>query len=152
MGIRGSLTLVSAEYVEAKRAGKEADDLEGGESFSIEKDFGLFHEAVRDEKGPIRFLIQGDVADEPFDRPDDEEDMCDGTYFAHVSAETVREIDALLKKKYHRGWMIGRIRQLCPVAVQHKQGRDDLYATFDEVTRAYALAASRGMALQVLMC
>lgn len=152
MSIRPAFTIIPATTYDGRRAGLEVPGPDAADSVWIPNHVWTFHEAVRGESGPIRFLIQGEETEESFDRLADEDYEGDGCYFGTNSPETVQAIAAALRTKYHRGWMVGRIREFAPHFVRHKTERDRVYEAFDEVVRIYTLAAARGAAVQYGQC
>src|SRR5262249_257355 len=117
MGIRASFTVLPAESFARLQADPRAPVPRPEEHSDLEKPFDVFHQTFRDEKGPLRYVIQGDIANQPYEREDNPNDLSeveeDGTYFAYVSPETVRAIAEALAG-FPRWKMMERVRKLRP--------------------------------------
>jgi hypothetical protein len=156
VGLRASFTVLPADRFAALQANPNAEVPPGEEHYDIGKTWFNFHLVFRDETGPLRFIIQGDLAERPLDgnlvlEEDQGEDEGDGAYFAHVCPETVKAVAAALGA-FPRWKMMDRLRKANPMWVRHKESRDRFADAFDELIRAYIAAAANGAALQVLIC
>jgi hypothetical protein len=156
MGTRASFGLVPAEVFAELQDNANAEIPYSDEHYDFGKTWFNFHLIFRDEPGPLRYIIQGDIAERPLDRnlvleDDQEEEEADGTYFGYVSPGTVLEIAEALKG-FPRWKMMERLRKVNPWWVRHKEGRDRFARAFDELNRVYTTAAAQGAALQILIC
>jgi hypothetical protein len=156
MGIRASLTLVPSDVFAALQADPNANTPDLSETFDLGKAWFNFHLVFRGEPGPLRYIVQGDIAERLLDRnlvleEDQAEDDGDGAHFGYISPATVRTIADILKS-FPLWKVIDRLRKENPLWVRHKQSRDRLSNAFDQLVQAYVAAAAQGAALQVLIC
>ena len=123
-----SMTVLPADDFARLQADRDAVVTGDREKFDLHPLSYNFHELFRDEPGPLRFIVQGDVAERPIewclgllpDQPEDDE--ADGTYYAHVSPPTVAAIAAAIRA-FPPGEVIGRLRKSRPEWVRYKKGR-----------------------------
>ncbi|QJW93763.1 hypothetical protein [Frigoriglobus tundricola] len=151
-----SMTVLPAEDFARLQADRDAPVSGDRERFDLHPLWYNFHELYRDEPGPLRFIVQGDVAERPIEwclgvLPDQPEDEGDGTYYALVSPPTVAAIVAAIRA-FPPGEVIGRLRKSRPGWVQYKKGRDDFSTAFEGIARAYAVAAAQRAGLTILVC
>jgi len=150
-----SMTVLPAEDFARLQADRDAMLSSVCERFDLHALWYHFHELFRDEPGPLRFIVQGDVAEQQIEwcmglLPDQPEEEGDGTYYANVSPSTVAAIAAAIRA-FPPGEVIGRLRKSRPELVRSKKGRDDFSAAFDSIARAYMTAAAQGAGLRVLV-
>jgi hypothetical protein len=116
-----------------------------------------FHELFRDEPGLLRFIVQGDITEEPGLEwclgleVGKEADEADGTYFAYVSPTTVTAIATALQD-WPRWRVFEKLRKAHPDWLRHKKDRDEFAAAYDQLVEIYRVAAKQGAALEMLVC
>jgi hypothetical protein len=150
------MTVVPADDFARLRADRGADAPAAGEKFDLPRVWYCFHELFRGQPGPLRFAIQGDVAEHRIEwcfglEEGQAEGDGDGTYFAHVSPEAVAGVAAELKK-WPRWKVFEKLRKSHPDWLRHKQGRDEFADAYDLLVRIYETAAKQGAALMIVVC
>ncbi len=156
MGIRCSLSVLPAEEFARQRADPEYAFRGETPHFSIEKTWFNFHTVFWEQPEPLKYAIQGDIAERPILRnlmleEDQSDEDGDGVHFGYVSPEMVQKIAAALNALPNWKWM-DWLRKANPWWVRHKENRDHFYWAFEELQKAYNTAAAQGAALTVIIC
>jgi hypothetical protein len=152
-----SMTVLPAEAFARLQADGDAVASQHGESFDLHPLWYNFHELFRDDPGPLRFIVQGDIPEGRSlewclgleEGKEDEE--ADGTYFAYVSPVTVTAIATALPA-WPRWRVFEKLRKAHPDWLRYKKDREEFAAAYDQLVQIYEVAAKQGAALEMLVC